>query len=592
MKHTTVIRKLFLTISPRYTSLIVLAFLFQSLSSVIYAVEFTATVNRFTLGEGESLELRLQIDESSLLKKPNYSPLEKDFDIINVGRSSQVRIINGDTKSSTIWKLILIPKTTGQIIIPPLRLGRLKTQPITINVALASTQSSKLLQTQPQIMVEAVVDKTSPYVQEQMLYTVRLLFQGIQIRQWNLSEPKVDDALIHPLGEPVQYDKNIGGITYGVLEKRYAIFPQSSGELRISPITFSGVISDGKRNYIGRGQQIIKRSQAIDITVQPKNSTFPNINWLPAKALQLEEHWSPELNDLKVGESVTWTIVTKALGQSSATLPPLNIKFPTEFKTYPDQAKLEEGQNADGLIGRRSESIAIIATTSGAFTLPAVEISWWNTQTNQLQTSKIPGRSITVIAAAPQKQASPSLPSLAAPRIAATPQALLEIPINDAELLKELKQWKTGALLSSALLLLILAINMVLWIRRNTTKQVATSENILSQKERQQQIRSQLKNVLAACKTNDPKQAQAALLDWFSSLQRRRLHSIGQVKAEMTNPALKEELGKLESLLYSAQLGAQSWDGAGLAELVRNHSATQPKTNKEKEILTPLYPSA
>lgn len=578
-------------LSQRYMSLALLMLLLQGLSGFVFAAEFNATVNRYTLEEGESLELRLQINESSLLKKPDYSPLEKDFDIMDVGRSSQVQIINGDTKSSTIWKLTLIPKKTGKIIIPSIRLGKLKTQPVSINVTKASDQSSNILQTQPKIVVEAMADKTSVYVQEQIIYTVRLLFQGIQIRKWNLSEPTAGDAIIHPLGEPTQYEKNIGGISYGVLEKRYAIFPQSSGELDISPITFAGVVNDAnQQRYFGRGQQIIKRSQPVGISVQPKNNAFPNVNWLPAKALLLEEQWSPELSTLKVGESVTWTLVLKALGQTSSTLPPLNIKLPPEFKTYPDQAKLEEGQNADGLIGQRSESIAIIATTPGEFELPAVEVSWWNTQKNQLQTTRIPKRSVRVIPAAPQVQALPSQPKLVTPEITASPQTAPPTPGNEAALLQELQRWKIWALVMTALFLLLLVTHFILWLRRKPLKELTSPDHTLSEKERQKKLQSSLNAILAACKTGDPKQVQAALLEWGSQLLGQRTHSIGQIKAKITHTELRQELGKLESLLYSPQADSTPWDGSKLAELIQSYDTHPPLNHKEKETLVPLYP--
>jgi len=582
-----------LSISQRYMPLVILALLLQSLSGFIFAAEFNAAVNRYTLEEGESLELRLQVNESSLLNKPDYSPLEKDFDIMDVGRSSQVQIINGDTKSSTVWKLALVPNKTGEITIPSIRLGKLRTQAITINVTKAMAQSSNILQTQPKIMVEAVADKTSAYVQEQIIYTVRLLFQGIQIRQWNLSEPTVGDAIIHPLGEPAQYEKNIGGISYGVLEKRYAIFPQSSGELEIPPITFAGVVNDAnQQNYFGRGKQIIRRSQPVGISVHPKNSAFPNLNWLPAKALLLEEKWSPELSTLKVGESVTWTLILKALGQNSSTLPPLNIKLPPEFKTYPDQAKLEEGQNGDGLIGQRSESIAIVATSPGDFELPAVEVSWWNTQENQLQTTRIPKRSIRVIPAAPQVQAIPSSPQPATPEITTAPQAPLKTSSSDAALLKELQQWKIGALVVTGLLLLLLITHFILWLRRKPSKEISAADHQLLEKERQQKIQSSLKTLLTACKTNNPKQVQATLIDWGSHLLGQHIHSIGQIKTEMTSAELKDELGKLESLLYSAQADSTTWDASKLAELIKSYDTQQPLKHRAKETLAPLYPSA
>ena len=560
------------------------------LSGPVFAAEFSAAVNRYVLEEGESLELRLKVDESSLLSEPDYSPLELDFDIVNVSRSSQVQIINGDTQSSTIWKLALIPKRTGEIIIPPVKLNALRTKAITINVSKLSAQQNSVLQSRPQqIFVEAVVNKTDVYVQEQIIYTVRLLFQGIQIRKWNLSEPSADNAIIHPLGEPAQYDKSINGITYGVLEKRYAIFAQSNGSLTISPITFAGVITDSsRRQYMGRGQQVIKRSPSVALTVQPKNTAFKGLNWLPAKAVLLEEQWAPALSTLKVGESTTWTLVLKALGQDSSTLPPLSIPLPLGFKSYPDQADLKEGQNADGLIGQRTESIAIIATKPGIFTLPAVEVPWWDTENDQLRVTRIPERNITVVAAAPE-----ITPDTASPTTHATSPTLLpptEVPISDPELIKELRQWKIGALVVAAALILLLLINLFFWFQKRRAQPEAPSESTLSKNALLQQTKAHRKTLLTACQNNQAKQAQAALLLWASSAFDCPMQSIGQVRQKVSSHELNAELGILESLLYSAESDAASWNGAQLAELIERYEPAQPAHSNGNESLAPLHP--
>jgi hypothetical protein len=563
----------------------------------VQAANFSAQVDRYVLEEGESLELKLKVDDSSLLNQPDYSALNQSFEVLNESRSSQLQIINGQSQSSTVWTLTLMPKSTGELIIPAISLKNLRSQPITINVNKTSDSATTVLETTPQIMVEAVVDKTQVLVQEQVLLSVRLLYQGgVQISQWALSEPDAGDAVVRELGSSTQYEKQIGNLKYGVLERRYAIFPQSSGTLEIKPIIFDGIVHEGRRShFLGRGQQIRHRSHAITLNVAPQNSQFKYKVWLPAKKLRLEERWSSAPDQLKIGDSITRILTLTALGQSSATLPPLELNLPEDLKSYPDKADLDESINSEGLLGKRTESIAIIPSHKGEYIVPALEVPWWDTVNQKVQIARLPERRISVTAATGSSATHKQTPAAVEPQTQAS-TSLVDPPLttNSASALEsEIKKWRTATVVLAILLFLILLFFLVkLWYPRRSFKQVSHPGKVETKD--CLKLSQAYTHLLATCQTNNCKELQTALLNWGACYYEKPVHSLGELAACLNNEDMKKELQELEKRLYghNSESDPKPWQAERLCALIKqmpaSFSASKPSATDK---LVHLYPN-
>ncbi|HEX4974582.1 MAG TPA: BatD family protein [Pseudomonadales bacterium] len=557
-------------------------------SVVVQASTFSAQLNRDVLEEGETVELELKIDESSILSQPDFSVLEKDFDIIDQSRSSQLQIINGDSQSSTVWKLTLQPKSTGKLTIPAISLNNLATQPMTLTVNKVADSSVQRLQTLAPIMVEAVLDKNQVYVQEQVVLSVRLLYQGLQISQWALSEPDIDGAVVHELGTATQYEKKIGTASYGVLERRYALFPQKSGSLTVKPIVFQGIVHQGSGQYfLGRGQKIQENSQALSLNVKPQDPGFSYPVWLPAQALTLEERWSSAPASLKVGDSLTRSITIKAIGQNSTSIPPVELHLPEGIKAYPDKANLDETVSKEGLIGQRVENIAIIPTQAGQFVLPALEIPWWDTVNQKVQIARLPARTLTVKAEENNQSASPTLVPEAKP--AKKIETLPEQNINPS-LQSELKKWQYLTFILIALLCLI-TLAFFVYFLKNRKKSAKEVNQVGQQKINEpSQLADAYKQLLSACEKNDLKSIQAALLQWGSCYCGKTIHSLEELARCLGNNAIAVELQALEKSLYGRQDTQARWQANSLVALIKTLPSSTEKKQVSDKALKKLYP--
>lgn len=360
----------------------------------------SAFVDRTDIAINDVITLTIRTDSSLGNTRPSLDGLNRDFE--QVGGSSTRSTYtnnNGNIQSWNEFSISLRPRTTGTLTIPAFRVGSEVTNPITIRVSEASTDPADA---NSEIFMETSVSKNEIYVQEQLIYTIKIYYsigfdQGAQ-----LTSPQVEDAVVQQLGSDVNYQAVVNGIGYNVTERRFVIFPQSSGQLSIPPVYFTASV--GRRSGINRFfnnrtqmREINLASETHDINVLPRPASFPaNATWLPAADLKLEESWSGPLDNVEVGEAVTRNIVLTATGLSSSLLPGITYAPQPGLKFYGDQPVREELANRDGVIGKRSEGTAIVASDPGSYVLPEVRVPWWNTTTNRLETATLPARTIFV----------------------------------------------------------------------------------------------------------------------------------------------------------------------------------------------------
>ena len=91
---------------------------------------------------------------------------------------------------------------------------------------------------------------------------------------------------------------------------------------------------------------------------------------MPSSQVKLIETWSNKSTSLTAGEPITRTIRISALGLTAAQIQPLPNIENTALKLY-DQAVLEDQQTNHGILGIRSESVAIVPIKAGQITFLA-----------------------------------------------------------------------------------------------------------------------------------------------------------------------------------------------------------------------------
>jgi hypothetical protein len=546
----------------------------------------TAKVDRTVLDSNETLRAELRYDGQVFTGEPDFGPLIKDFEVLSNNRQQNYSNVNGKTESYTAWTLELRPKRAGILLIPSLTFKKEVSNAIELRVRAAPSNSSANPGTQP-IYTETTVDANTPYVGQQVILTHRL-YTSVQLRDFALSELAIDKAVLHRLGD-TQYQKVINGRNYLVLEVKYAIFPQSEGPLIIPSLRF-GAYEVNNRSQFGvfnnRGNQIVRDTEpkSLEVTARPPQASVDG--WMPSTSVTMEQRWSGDIDSVTVGEPVTRTITIRAEGLSAAQITPLQEPQGNNYRGYPDQPQLDEIVTTNGLTATRIESLALVPNNSGEITLPAVELIWWDTNSNKRRVASLP--SITL-------QVSPSENN----DIAANNNNVME-GANDAmtTLASDASKPKVSFMtnLSLALNALLMTLIVTLLIGRKRKALAARSQQAaLSSDSARLNLKQQLRAIESEAKDDNLMAMREAILRWgktlFAENPPSTLKSLGDL---LGNPSISQLFAQLDEQLYQHNgVPATTLDVALLLASLKkesNFSRESASKSKSGKALQSLYP--
>ncbi len=528
-----------------------------------------ARIDRDRVALGDSLELVVVATEGEDVADIDLAPLQQDFVIMGRSTRSSMSITNGRRESTTELIMQISPRRSGSLTVPILAVDGQRTRPLSLQVGPAPDSSAG----DTDVFFEAVLDREETWVQGQVILTLRL-HQAVNLEARSISELKLDTAYVHTL-EQNSFQRQVNGRPFLITEIRYALFPEQSGELVIPAQTFSGRETRPRRSLFDNnsGRLISRSTEPVSIEVKSRPQSFPaGSTWLPARDLVISEQWSSDPEQLAVGESVTRTLSLNGYGLQGAQLPPMEPPSLPGLKIYPDQPDISDGQSSDGLIGRRSESAAFIATEPGNYTLPELRIPWWDTNADTLRWAILPARNIMVTGSAVTQPATEQSTSQA-PTTAPGPSSSTVSP--------NLWLWQWVAVISSAGWLVTL---FVLW-RRPASQTVARSAPV-SGGEKEKALFAELER---ACQNHDARAARQALGRWASTQPGFSTRSGLQGFAESHNEAaLSAALSELDACLYRSETNTP-WRGDALLASLKSVRNQPPASHNPQDGLS-LYP--
>lgn len=501
---------------------------------------------------------------------PDLSPLQENFEILDQQHSSNSSWVNGHSTSSDQWIISVLAKQSGELLIPPVAFGKDISKPLKITVS----NSQNLPQGDEDLMLEVEASPEKPYVQSQVLYTLRF-YRRVPITQARLEEPQIKDAVVEKLGDDSTFNTQLNGVDYVVTERKYAIFPQQSGVFTIQPITVNADVLIQRRprfnGFFNLQNTDTRRvvSKAVTLNVQAVPAGINSDEWLAADSLEISEEWSDKTMQTKVGEPLTRTVRLSAKGTTVGQLPELaKYQAIDGIKTYADQPVLKEDKQADGLTAYREEKIAFIPSKPGNYTLPALHINWFNTKTQHMEKVSLPSITIKALVNNELNAQQPAAPAQQTPFAA---------PVESADN-TGLRFWQY---LSAGLALGWLLTVIVFMLKKPKLPAQPAPLKQAVEKVPESVIEKALKQ---ACLENDSSEAKQQLLLWGK--QQFGADSLGGL-AKHCNEQLSNEIEKLNQSLYSVR--HQTWDGSGFWQVF---VANQPKAiinTQQDDGLQPLY---
>jgi len=553
-----------------------------------WAATITVRSDRNPVAMNESFRLVFEAD-GRIDDDPDFKALEQSFDIKSQSQGTTMQIVNGSVSQARQWTLVLMPKHSGRLVVPEISFGKDKSQPLVIGVAEQVVPAAEA--NNPALFIEvsaaSATGGSEAYVQSQVIYKAKL-FRAVNVANASLSEPAINDAdaVIEKLGDDREFETTRDGRRYVVLERSYAIFPQQSGTLTISPLTFEGQVvnrSRGMFDVFEPGGKIRRvQSEEVSLNIKAMPATEDQQQWLPAREVRLIEEW-PEGVDLTkavtAGEPLTWTLTLMADGLTAAQLPTITPMMPDGIKAYPDQPRQINDKKQETLIGVRQEKIALIPTRAGEFQLPAIDIPWWNSQTGKREVVSLPVRKLNVVAPQVAETSEPLMPS-SGNGMSVSGSTVTHLAASHEG------RWR----IASGLLGIGWLLTVIAWFvtrrrheRNDDIKHETTGPKVSAVK----------KALQVACQQNDAAAAKNAILGWaFVHWPEHPPGSLAEI-AQRVDKSFSFEIMVLNRQLYS-RVGPASgagWNGAELWRIFKSelpHSKATVITNKPA--LAPMYP--
>jgi len=576
----------------------------------VMASGLEATVGATKIGLGDTFDLTLSLDAADATAAPDLAPLKKNFRILDVGQSSQVSIVNGRRSDSYSWVITLAPNKKGKLTIPGIRAGNRTSRPITIDVVDAAELPASL-HGAGEFTIEITPDPGTHYVMEEIPLTVRIEGGG-DIRQASLEVPTGNDFVLTQSGEDQVGRSTHNGRPTTVIERHYLLKPQKSGSLTVPPLTLQAMVSDpaGGRSSVfpdmgfadrmlqmpfnsslfddvfNPGHRVIVSSQPLQLEVKPR-PTGDEVWFLPARQVELESEWTPSQPKFRVGEAVTRKIRLFALGASGEQLPDIPVADIDGARVYLNRSNDDTGETSEGTVSIREFDLSIVPTRSGKITLPAIEVPWWDTGSDQEQVAVLPAQAIEVVPAAGRTAQNGTDPVADTEVTTATAKNSTPAPEDKVGSLVVQRAPAYGLYALVATAALVLALLLFLRKRQHPSETPGviaslarrSDHNLDSASERERIERA----LVRACKANDLPRAYAALSNWMS---------LDSSQRDAVSPGLAAEREAMEKQLYSGA-GDMAWRGKALLELfsqARRSRRASARPGSDRHDLPALYP--
>lgn len=573
---------------------------------------FEAQVSATTVPEGESFQLYLRQDGGG--DNPDVSVLEKDFLIVGQRKSYKSTYVNGKAQSYNENVLTLIPKTTGEVVLPAIRAGKQQTKPVKITVVAggrALPDQPQAVSNQPNVYIRASVDNPSPFVGQQIPLTVKLYANAqTPLLDGAVTPPRTEGVSANQGGDPDHARETVNGKTYDVLTYKFLLFAQKSGKITLPPVQFSGSISDPSdrggmsgddpfgfgaaglfSGFFGQ-KPVAVRSAPIKLNVRPKPDSVTGY-FLPATDVDVAESVSPDKNSIDLGEALTRTVSVTATGVPAAQIPDIVFPETAGFKQYPGKTETQNLYDKNGFVGVKTRQIVFMPTRTGRLTLPALKMPWFDVKAGAERFAELPARSVAVTgtaaqtsepAATPAPEKTPVAEAKTAETVAEKSAAETPKGIAAVEKFADQPPWRLffAGILAGA------AVVTALWL--SAYRFLFSKRGGAASRKEKIPPRESLKNLKSACAGNAPDKAKDALLEWGRETWRATPPlTLSALAARVGDGAFSKQVEKLNAALY-ANGGLSAWDGAALWAAFQSARRTRNGATGEDAPVPPLYP--
>lgn len=525
--------------------------------------------DRVALGETATLNIETgEVDAGA----PDYAALARDFELGARSSRRQFTLDGGTANETMLYAVALQPRREGLVTVPSLAVGAARTQPLSITVTAAVPARAGGM-----VFIEAETDHGSPYVQQAVGYVVRLYY-ATQLISGQLDQPAPEGAALQRIGSDLQYNRDIGGRRYTVVERHYLLVPERSGTLSIPPARFVGrgvggffdeFFGDGQRPLSTVGPQRV-------LAVRPLPPSAPQ-PWLPLRGLSLRFVDAPRV--ARVGEATEVVLQADADGANATQLPALGLQTGNGAQVFAEPPQVEETFEAGRPRVRVTRRFSIVPARAGALRVQGPSLVWWDVDAAVARTAAVPALTLDVAAAAIATMGTPGT-SAPVPATDSAPadgaRRIIRIPgVQDG-----VQPWALATVVFALLWLVTL-----MWALTRRTADARPAETATGQPDGARPMPRWSDRDFARVLDTGGLDDVAAFLCASASPPQRELETLA---TRLHDPAQRDALERLQQAQWGG--GDVAAARAGLRAAFKGSPRSQANAAVETELLAPLYP--
>jgi hypothetical protein len=278
------------------------------------------------------------------------------------------------------------------------------------------------------------------------------------------------------------------------------------------------------------------------------------------------------MKNLRVGDSIERTVTVTATKMQSMLIPPLPLDAPNGIRVYPEEPIVHDQKTdrGDFVYGRRTQTAKYFIQKEGDYTLPPIELKWWNLSSHHLITANLPAVHFT---AAANTDYVTELPPESEPASIA--------PIRHRSLWK---QYRSSILITALSCIAGTVLLIMIW--RNLPR---IRRRLLAWQERRQHSETTyFRNLQRACARNNASESYVWLLKWLAVAYPGV--SLQQALKRADSPGLTSDMNDLGESLFAQLDRDYSWNGKRFAALLRQQRKHHRMHLSKHEYLNDLNP--
>jgi len=225
------------------------------------------------------------------------------------------------------------------------------------------------------------IDRNSVYAQQPFKVTIRVLTATWYTAPLDFDNIQIPNGFIIPFYRTVPGMFPVNGKQYAGLEFYYIVFPYKAGHYTLPAISITAEtppVGDYK------AQKVIIKTRPVSYIVKPVPKNFTGDDWFVAKDVSITESWDKPLKRLKVGDVINRTITIDAKGTLPQFIPELKTDSLDWSGVYPKQANLTDTRDDYDANGERTQTITYLLEKEGNFTVPPVNVQWFNPNSSHI----------------------------------------------------------------------------------------------------------------------------------------------------------------------------------------------------------------